>query len=155
MNCETYLQLFQNILERSCRTPCSAKYNMNPQRPTPPKRRLNLTDIVLFLAALFLLFNTPWGNTNSFHHLMFFLYVLCVMLRLSNIRKQGKRQLEQAKKQAQQDTQSTPEQTNSEQIQSTNPIPIEQIESDSATPIEVSQADALQTAIEEQQKESK
>lgn len=105
---------------------------MNTQRPIPPKKKLNLTDIVLFVAALFLLFNTPWGNTNSFHHLMFFLYVLCVMLRLSNIRKQGKRQLEQAKKQAQaqQELQSLPEETE----QTTSSVPTE-----STTPTETAE----------------
>lgn len=116
---------------------CSATQNMNSQRPTPQKKKLNLTDIVLFLAALFLLFNTPWGNTNSFHHLMFFLYVLCVMLRLSNIRKQGKRQLEQAKKQAE-----AQQNTQSEQTTSTD---VALLESDTSVSVDATQNQAEET----------
>ena len=41
---------------------------------------------------------TPWGNTNSYHRLMLFLYFLCVLLRFSNIRKQKMREFEHKRK---------------------------------------------------------
>lgn len=65
---------------------------MNNQRPNPPRKNLKLADLVLFAVAIFLIFQTPWGNTNSYHHLMLFLYVLCVLLRFSNLRKQKMRE---------------------------------------------------------------
>lgn len=72
----------------------SAVFTMNNQQPNGPKRNIKLADLVLFAVAIFLIFMTPWGNTNSYHHLMLFLYVLCVLLRISNIRKQKIREFE-------------------------------------------------------------
>lgn len=37
---------------------------------------------------------------NSFHHLLLFLYILCVMLRITNIRKVKMREMEMARKKA-------------------------------------------------------
>ncbi len=76
----------------------SAVCTMNNQRPNPPRKKIKLADLVLFAVAIFLIFMTPWGNTNSYHHLMLFLYVLCVLLRFSNLRKQKIRELERKRK---------------------------------------------------------
>lgn len=76
----------------------SAVCTMNNQRPNPPRKNIKLADLVLFAVAIFLIFMTPWGNTNSYHHLMLFLYVLCVLLRFSNLRKQKIRELERKRK---------------------------------------------------------
>lgn len=76
----------------------SAVCTMNNQRPNPPRKNIKLADLVLFAVAIFLIFKTPWGNTNSYHHLMLFLYVLCVLLRFSNIRKQKMREFEHKRK---------------------------------------------------------
>lgn len=76
----------------------SAVCTMNNQRPNPPRKNIKLADLVLFAVAIFLIFMTPWGNTNSYHHLMLFLYVLCVLLRFSNIRKQKMREFEHKRK---------------------------------------------------------
>lgn len=70
----------------------SAVCTMNNQRPNPPRKKIKPTDLILFAVAIFLLFMTPWGNTNSYHRLMLFLYFLCVLLRFSNIRKQKMRE---------------------------------------------------------------
>ena len=72
----------------------SAVCTMNNQRPNPPRKKIKPTDLILFAVAIFLLFMTPWGNTNSYHRLMLFLYFLCVLLRFSNIRKQKMREFE-------------------------------------------------------------
>ena len=70
----------------------SAVCTMTNQRPNPPRKNIKLADLVLFAVAIFLIFMTPWGNTNSYHRLMLFLYVVCVLLRFSNIRKQKMRE---------------------------------------------------------------
>ena len=56
----------------------SAVCTMTNQRPNPPRKNIKLADLVLFAVAIFLIFMTPWGNTNSYHRLMLFLYVVCV-----------------------------------------------------------------------------
>ena len=76
----------------------SAVCTMNNQRPNPPRKKIKPTDLILFAVAIFLLFMTPWGNTNSYHRLMLFLYFLCVLLRFSNIRKQKMREFEHNRK---------------------------------------------------------
>ena len=76
----------------------SAVCTMNNQRPNPPRKKIKPTDLILFAVAIFLLFMTPWGNTNSYHRLMLFLYFLCVLLRFSNIRKQKMREFEHKRK---------------------------------------------------------
>lgn len=76
----------------------SAVCTMNNQRPDPPRKKIKPTDLILFAVAIFLLFMTPWGNTNSYHRLMLFLYFLCVLLRFSNIRKQKMREFEHKRK---------------------------------------------------------
>lgn len=76
----------------------SAVCTMNNQRPNPPRKNIKLADLVLFAVAIFLIFMTPWGNTNSYHRLMLFLYVVCVLLRFSNIRKQKMREFEHKRK---------------------------------------------------------
>lgn len=76
----------------------SAVCTMNNQRSNPPRKKIKPTDLILFAVAIFLLFMTPWGNTNSYHRLMLFLYFLCVLLRFSNIRKQKMREFEHKRK---------------------------------------------------------
>lgn len=76
----------------------SAVCTMNNQRPNPPRKKIKPTDLILFAVAIFLLFMTPWGSTNSYHRLMLFLYFLCVLLRFSNIRKQKMREFEHKRK---------------------------------------------------------
>ena len=76
----------------------SAVCTMSNQRPNPPRKKIKPTDLILFAVAIFLLFMTPWGNTNSYHRLMLFLYFLCVLLRFSNIRKQKMREFEHKRK---------------------------------------------------------
>lgn len=76
----------------------SAVCTMNNQRPNPPRKKIKPTDLILFAVAIFLLFMPPWGNTNSYHRLMLFLYFLCVLLRFSNIRKQKMREFEHKRK---------------------------------------------------------
>lgn len=63
---------------------------MNLKKPqfNPDKKKLSTADIILIGVGLYVLIRTPWGNMNSFHYLLFFLYIFCMMMRLTNIRKQ-------------------------------------------------------------------
>ncbi|WP_394267289.1 hypothetical protein [Anaerotignum sp.] len=71
---------------------------MNQQQPQRPKRKIKLSDIFLLLVAVFLIYMTPWGETNSFHRLLIFLFFLCFLLRFSNARKQKMREFAMKKK---------------------------------------------------------
>lgn len=79
--------------------------------PQKKRRKLTLTDIILYALAVFMLFRVPWNNMNSFHYMLFFLFILCLMLRFSNMRKaaikeialQRKREAEEAAAKAQQE----------------------------------------------------
>ena len=73
--------------------------NLKKPQSNPDKKKLSTADIVLIGVGLYVLIRTPWGNMNSFHYLLFFLYVFCMMMRLTNIRKQQsqKEKMEQEK----------------------------------------------------------
>lgn len=69
--------------------------------PQKKKRTLTLTDLILYALAVFMLFRVPWNNMNSFHYMLFFLFILCLMLRFSNMRKAAMREIAlQRKKEA-------------------------------------------------------
>lgn len=76
--------------------PTESKMNQQPH----PRKKINPTDLILFVAAIFLLFYIPWNNMNSFYRLILFLYFLCVMLRITNIRKVKMREMEMARRKA-------------------------------------------------------
>ena len=61
------------------------------QKPKSNKKKFSLTDIILILLGLFVLIRTPWANMNSFHYLLFFLYIFCIMMRITNMRKKNAR----------------------------------------------------------------
>lgn len=61
------------------------KMKTNPTNRT--KKKVAPSDIVLMLMAVFLLFKTPWSNMEGFDFLLLFLYIFCMMMRLSNMRK--------------------------------------------------------------------
>ncbi len=67
------------------------------QQQSHPKKKRNLTDLILFGIAILLLFIIPWSNMNSFHYLLLFLYVFCCLMRITNIRKMRMRQMAQQK----------------------------------------------------------
>lgn len=72
--------------------------HMNPTQDKSKgstRKKYNPSDIILFLLGIFLLLRTPWGNMNSFYTLLIVLYVFCIMLRISNIRKQYMRKAAQ------------------------------------------------------------
>ncbi len=73
--------------------------NLKKPQSNPDKKKLSTADIILIGVGLYVLIRTPWGNMNSFHYLLFFLYVFCMMMRLTNIRKQHsqKEKMEQEK----------------------------------------------------------
>ncbi len=72
------------------------------QQQSHPKKKRNLTDLILFGIAILLLFIIPWSNMNSFHYLLLFLYVFCCLMRITNIRKMRMRQMAQQQKNAEQ-----------------------------------------------------
>lgn len=73
----------------------------NPnQTPKSNKRKLSTTDIVLMLLGLFILIRTPWSNMSSFYYLLFFLYIFCIMMRITNLRKQFAKKEDQLRKEA-------------------------------------------------------
>lgn len=71
---------------------------MNTPKPPMPQKKNKVMDLILFAVAVYLLFTVNWGHTTAFDHLMLFLYVLCVLLRISNIRKSGIREMERRKR---------------------------------------------------------
>lgn len=71
---------------------------MNTPKPPMPQKKNKVMDLILFAVAIYLLFTVNWGHTTAFDHLMLFLYVLCVLLRISNIRKSGIREMERRKR---------------------------------------------------------
>ncbi len=72
--------------------------NHNPnQKPNANKKKFSVTDIVLIALGLFVLIRTPWSDMNSFHYLLFFLYIFCIMMRITNIRKQHSKKGNQQK----------------------------------------------------------
>lgn len=120
----------------------SAVCTMNNQRPNPPRKKIKPTDLILFAVAIFLLFMTPWGNTNSYHRLMLFLYFLCVLLRFSNIRKQKMREFEHKRKMEER----------AAMQQATEALPADTAE---ATPTEALPAQSCENTSEEVQTEPK
>ena len=120
----------------------SAVCTMNNQRPNPPRKKIKPTDLILFAVAIFLLFMTPWGNTNSYHRLMLFLYFLCVLLRFSNIRKQKMREFEHKRKMEER----------AAMQQSTEALPADTAE---AAPTEALPAQSCENTSEEVQTEPK
>ena len=75
---------------------------MNPEQKQPPKGfgKLPLTDLIIIALAVFVIFRVPWNNMNSFHYLLFFLLLLCIMLRMSNARKVRMNEIEKARRNA-------------------------------------------------------
>lgn len=66
---------------------------------TPPKKKkITLTGIVLYAVALFMIFRVPWNDINSFHFLLIFLFLLCLMLRFSNMRRAKMREFAMKRK---------------------------------------------------------
>ncbi|MDD4842804.1 MAG: hypothetical protein PHU31_00515 [Anaerotignum sp.] len=63
------------------------------------KRKFAATDIILMFLGIFILIKSPWSNMNSFYYLLFFLYIFCIMMRITNVRKQNakKEELQQKK----------------------------------------------------------
>lgn len=77
------------------------KMNMNTEQQNHPARRKpSTTDIILMLLGVLILIRTPWSNMNSFHYLLFFLYALCLMLRIGNLRKERIYQMAMEKRKA-------------------------------------------------------
>lgn len=70
------------------------------QKPDPNKKKFAVTDIILMCLGPFILIRTPWSNMNSFYYLLFFLYIFCIMMRLTNIRKQHAKKMEMEQKKA-------------------------------------------------------
>lgn len=70
----------------------------NSQRPA--RKKATPTDIILILLGIMILFRTPWNDMNSFHYLLFFLYALCIILRISNLRKERMQQMAAAQRKA-------------------------------------------------------
>lgn len=70
------------------------------QKPDQSKKKFATTDIILMCLGIFILIRTPWSNMNSFYYLLFFLYIFCIMMRLTNIRKQHSKKMEMEQKKA-------------------------------------------------------
>lgn len=39
------------------------------------------------LLGIFILIRTPWSNMDAFSYILFSLYILCIMMRITNLRK--------------------------------------------------------------------
>lgn len=63
----------------------------NEQKPTPGRKKIPPKDLIIIALGVFIVFRIPWNNMNSFHYLLLFLFILCMMLRWSNMRKEAER----------------------------------------------------------------
>lgn len=68
--------------------------------PNSNKRKISTTDIILICLGIFVLARTPWSNMNSFYYLIFFLYIFCIMMRITNMRKLQAKKQEMQRKEA-------------------------------------------------------
>lgn len=50
---------------------------------------------ILIVLGIFILFQTPWGDLNSFHYLLLCLFLFCLIMRMTNasVRKQKMKKL--------------------------------------------------------------
>ncbi len=109
--CDLYKNTNNQRKERQIHLPTSC---MNTNKPPVPPKKNKIMDLILFLVAIYLLFTVKWGHTTSYDHLMLFLYALCVLLRISNIRKSGIREMERRKRMEQMQKQNEQETANEE-----------------------------------------
>lgn len=75
--------------------------NTNQQNTPPIRRKPSPTDIILILLGILVLIRTPWDNMDSFYFLLIFLYILCIMLRIANLRREKMREMAIAQRKAQ------------------------------------------------------
>lgn len=60
----------------------------NQNKPNKPQRKpIPRIDLIIIALGVLVIFRVEWGNMNSFHYLILFLFVLCLMLRWANMRK--------------------------------------------------------------------
>ena len=64
-----------------------------PNRPQPKK--IPRIDLIIMALGILVIWRVDWGNMNSFHYLIMFMFVLCLMLRWGNIRKAEARKQKQ------------------------------------------------------------
>lgn len=62
-------------------------------------KKFSTTTIILIVLAIFILLRTPWGALNSFHYLLFCLFIFCLIMRMNNaiVRKQKIKKMEKAR----------------------------------------------------------
>ena len=60
----------------------------NQNTPNKPQRKKRaLVDMLIPALGILVLWRVDWGNMNSFHYLIIFMFFLCLMLRWGNLRK--------------------------------------------------------------------
>ena len=71
----------------------------------PQKNRKNfpLTTLILYAVAIYMIYRIPWSDMNSFHFLILFMFILCLMLKFSNARKAKIREFAMRRKQAEEE----------------------------------------------------
>ncbi|NCC16420.1 MAG: hypothetical protein EOM28_08740 [Clostridia bacterium] len=82
--------------------------------PNSKKRKISTTDIILICLGIFVLVRTPWSNMNSFYYLIFFLYIFCIMMRITNMRKLNAKKAEMQQKEAEAEILALEEKSNAE-----------------------------------------
>lgn len=80
--------------------PMEPNQTERPNRQRPQRRKIPPRDLIIIAVGVFIIFLIPWNNMNSFHYLLLFLFVLCIMLRWSNMRKEHERQEAEARRKA-------------------------------------------------------
>lgn len=72
--------------ERHCALYLFMENNQNTPNK-PQRRKVPRIDLIIIALGILIIFRIDWGNMNSFHYLILFMFVLCLMLRWANMRK--------------------------------------------------------------------
>ena len=71
--------------------------------PQKNRKKFPLTTLILYAIAIYMIYRVPWSNMNSFHFLILFMFILCLMLKFSNARKAKIREFAMRRKQAEEE----------------------------------------------------
>ena len=71
--------------------------------PQKNRKKFPITTLILYAVAIYMIYRIPWSNMNSFHFLILFMFLLCLMLKFSNARKAKIREFAMRRKQAEEE----------------------------------------------------
>lgn len=69
------------------------------------------------LLGIFILIRTPWSNMDTFSYILFSLYILCIMMRITNLRKRYEKEEALMQKKAEMEAEASTSTTPSECVE--------------------------------------